>query len=251
MSSSPSRWRRLPIILAPALGLALVLAGCGPSSPPTPAPSSTDSELFSAEDGVRSSVQSFFALLAAGDEKGAAEELSPAVDLAQPLALLLTPSGVYPQIEDRPKILSVDDVTASDDGESGTASVTYEMAGAEHTDTVELRRTSQSEGGADDYAIVTSEDEFGLDASGVELLPADTVYRIHGVDVSAAFLEARALADGDEVPRIPAFGGTYPLEITVPGPNGFTDTVTLQTSTFLGGDGTDGVLRAFAAEHGF
>ncbi|PJI37246.1 hypothetical protein CTI14_65830, partial [Methylobacterium radiotolerans] len=50
----------------------------------------------------------------------------------------------------------------------------HEMAGTEHTDTVELRRTSQGEGGADEYAIVTSEDDFGLDASGVELLPADT-----------------------------------------------------------------------------
>lgn len=239
------------MVLTPAVGLALALGGCIPAAPPSPTPSPSDVEHFSAEDGVRSSVDFVFALLAAGDEEGAAENLYPAVDFEQPLALLLTRSGVYNQIEDRPKILSVEDVTASDDGESGTASVTYELAGAEHTDTVELRRTSETEIGADDYAIVTSEDEFGLDASGVELLPADTVYRIHGVDVSAAFLEARALADGDEVPRIPSFGGTYPLEVSVPGPNGFTDTVTLQTSTFLGGDGTDGVLRAFAAEHGF
>ena len=251
MSSSRSLRRRLPIALAPALALALTLGGCMPATPPSPTPAPTDVEHFSAEDGVRSSVDFVFALLAAGDEEGAAEELHPVVDFEQPLALLLTRSGVYTQIEDRPKILSVDDVTASDDGKSGTATVTYEMAGAEHTDTVELRRTSANELGADDYAIVTSEEDFGLDASGVELLPADTVYRIHGVDVSAAFLAARALADGDEVPRIPAFGGTYPLEITVPGPNGFTDTVMLQTSTFLGGDGTDGVPGAFAAEHGF
>ncbi|WP_187662758.1 hypothetical protein [Microbacterium sp. Nx66] len=82
---------------------------------------------------MRSSTELIFALLAAGDEKGAADELHPAMDLEQPLALLLTPSGVYTQIEDRPKILSVDDVTAAEDGETGTATVTYEMAGAEHT----------------------------------------------------------------------------------------------------------------------
>ncbi len=251
MSSSRSPRRRLPSVLAPAVVLALVLVGCMPAAPPSPTPSSTDVELFSAEDGVRSSVDFVFALLAAGDEESAAENLYPAVAFEQPLALLLTRSGVYTQIEDRPKILSVDDVTATEDGKSGTATVTYEMAGAEHTDTVELRRTSANERGADDYAIVTSEEDFGLDASGVELLPADTVYRIHDVDVSAAFLAARALADGDKVPRIPAFGGTYPLEITVPGPDGFTETVTLQTSTFLGGDGTDGVLRDFAVEHGY
>ncbi len=250
MSPSRSRKRRLPIVLAPAVVLALALGGCMPAAPPSPTPAPTDVELFSAEDGVRSSVDFVFALLAAGDEDGAAENLYPAVAFEQPLALLLTRSGVYTQV-DRPKILFVDDVTASEDGKSGTATVTYEMAGAEHTDTVELRRTSANERGADDYAIVTSEDDFGLDASGVELLPADTVYRIHGVDVSAAFLAARSLADGDEVLRIPAFGGTYPLEITVPGPDGFTETVTLQTSTFLGGDGTDGVLRSFAVEHGY
>lgn len=251
MSSSRSPRRRLPIVLAPAVVLALALGGCMPAAPPSPTPAPTDVELFSAEDGVRSSVDFVFALLAAGDEGSAAENLFPAVAFEQPLALLLTRSGVYTQVEDRPKILSVDDVTASDDGKSGTATVIYEMSGAEHTDAIELRRTGANERGADDYAIVTSEEDFGLDASGVELLPADTVYRIHGVDVSAAFLAARALADGDEVPRIPAFGGTYPLEITVSGPNGFTDTVMLQTSTFLGGDGTDGVLRAFAAEHGY
>lgn len=251
MSSSRSPRRRLPIVLAPAFVLALASGGCTPVVPPSPTPTATDVDRFSAADGVRSSTELVFALLAAGDEKGAADELHPAVDLEQPLALLLTPSGVYTQIEDRPEILSVDDVTASDDGETGTATVTYEMAGAEHTDTIDLRRTGEDERGADDYAIVISDDGFGLDASGVELLPADTVYRILGVDVSAAFLEARTLAEGDQVPRIPAFGGTYPLEITVPGPDGFTDTVMLQTSTFLGGDGTDGVLRDFVAAHGF
>ncbi|MFJ4045626.1 hypothetical protein ACIPV2_07790 [Microbacterium sp. NPDC089987] len=251
MGSSETLRKRLMLLTVPTLGLALALSGCAPASPPSPTPSA-DVELFSAEDGVRSSVNLFFALLAAGDEEGAAEELYPAVDFEQPLALLLTRTeGVYNLIEDRPKILSVDDVTAADDAESGSATVTYEMAGAEHTDTVDLRRTSEDELGSDDYAMVIPEDAFGLDASGVERLPADTVYRIHGVDVSEAFLAARALADGGEVPRIPALGGTYPLEIAVPGANGFTGTVTLQMSGVLDGTGTDGVLSAFVGQHGF
>ena len=64
-------------------------------------------------------------------------------------------------------------------------------------------------------------------------------------------------ADGPEMVQIEpamdldAFGGTYPIEIMVPGANGFTDTLELQTSTFYGGDGTDGKLTEFAHAHGF
>lgn len=116
---------------------------------------------------------------------------------------------------------------------------------------IDLRLVAERETQSPDYAIVIPRDEFGLDATGVELLPADTEYRIHGVDVSSAFLDARGWATNDTVPRVPALGGTYPLEITVPGESGFTDTLELQTSTFYGGDGTDGQLADFARSHGF
>ncbi|WP_217585353.1 hypothetical protein, partial [Microbacterium sp. GbtcB4] len=76
-----------------------------------PTPSSSDVELCSAEDGVRSAVDFVFALLAAGDEESTAENLYPAVAFEQPLALLLTRSGDYTQIADRPEILSADGET--------------------------------------------------------------------------------------------------------------------------------------------
>ncbi|PKI91260.1 hypothetical protein CW368_08370 [Actinomycetales bacterium SN12] len=200
---------------------------------------------------MRSSAQLFFSLLAAADVQGAAQELTPAVSFADPISLLLTPLTLHSRIEDRPIIRSVDDVSVSKDGKRGRVTVTYDMADVEHTDTLQLKLKSDNEARPDDYAMVIPQDRFGLDASGVERLPADTVYRIHGVDVSEAFLEARALADGGDVPRIPAFGGTYPLEITVPGADGFTGTVMLQMSGVLDGTGTDGVLSAFVGQHGF
>lgn len=250
---SPHLFRKRVLLPAAGAVLALGLAGCTTSpSDPTPSPTSTES-LATAAEGVSSSSNLFFSLLAAADIDPDAVQIEPAMDLdlEKPLSMLLTPE-VYAQIEDRPKILSLDDVTVSDDEKDATASVTYEMAGEELTDTFDLRLVGEDAPQSPDYAIVIPKAEFGIDATGVELLPADTEYRIHGVDVSAAFLEARGWSTDDgTTPRIPAFGGSYPLEITVPGAKGFTDTLELQTSTFYGGDGTDGKLTEFAHSHGF
>lgn len=201
---------------------------------------------------MESSTNLFFSLLAAADIDPDAVQVEPELylDLEDPPSILLTPE-VYAQVENRPKILSIDEVTLSDDEEDATATVTYELAGNERSDTFDLHLLAENEQGSPDYAIVIPKEEFGLDATGVELLPADTEYRIHGVDVSAAFLDAREQATDGTTPRVPAFGGTYPLEITVPGENGFTDTLELQTSTFYGGDGTDGQLADLARSHGF
>lgn len=236
---------------AAAAALAMVLGGCSATNAPEPTQTSTE-PLFTAADGVRSSSNLFFSLLAAGDIDPRAVQIEPEVDmdLEKPLSLLLTPA-VYSQIQDRPKILSLDDATVSKDEKDATATVIYELAGDEHTDTFDLRMIAEHETQSPDYAIVIPKEEFGIDATGVDLLPADTEYRIHGVDVSAAFHEARGWSTDGIVPRIPAFGGTYPLEITVHGDNGFTDTLQLQTSTFYGGDGTDGELTESAHAHGF
>lgn len=249
---SDRRLRQALLLAAGAAAvLAVALSGCAASAEPAPSPTNTES-LYTAADGAESSANSFFSLLAAGDIAPEVVQIEPEVDLdlEKPLSVLLTPT-VYSQIQDRPEILSLDDVAVSKDEEDVTASVTYELAGNELTDTFDLRLIAEHDNKPWDYAIVIPKDEFGIDATGVELLPADTEYRIHGVDVSAAFHEARGWSDDGEVPRIPAFGGTYPLEITVPGENGFTDTLELQTSTFYGGDGTDGKLTEFAHAHGF
>lgn len=247
-----SDYRRRTVLSVVATVAALGLSGCSTAVAPEPSPTSS-APLFTAEDGVESSTNLFFSLLAAADIDPDTVQIEPEVDLDLELSLsgLLTPE-VYAQIQDRPKILSIDDVTVSKDEEDATASVTYELAGEELTDPLELRLVGEHETQSPDYAIVIPKEEFGLDATGVELLPSDTEYRIHGVDVSAVFHEARGWqSDDGTVPRIPAFGGTYPIEITVPGENGFTDTLELQTSTFYGGDGTDGKLTEFAHAHGF
>lgn len=227
----------------------VALSGCTVSAEPTP--TNTES-LYTAADGAGSSASFFFSLLAAGDIAPEIVQIEPAMDLdlEKPLSTLLTPE-VYAQIQDRPKILSLDDVMVTSNEEDAKASATYELAGSELIDTVDLRLIAEHDNEPWDYAVVIPKEEFGIDATGVELLPPDTEYRIHGIDVSAAFHEARGWIDNGEVPRIPAFGGTYPLEITVPGENGFTDTLELQTSTFYGGDGTDGKLAEFAQAHGF
>lgn len=250
MTSSVHRRTRPLAIAAAVSALVLALSGCAPEPAPSPSPVSTE-DLYPADASAESSVSLFFGMLAAADvDTGAFSVPGANPDLENPLSMLMTPE-VYSQIENRPIIQSVDEVTVSQDAKDATATVTYELDGEDHTDTFDLRLITENEGKPDDYALVLPKDTFGLDAAGVELLPADTEYRIHGVDVSAAFSEARGWATDGTVPRVPAFGGTYPLEITVPGDNGFTATLELQTSTFFGGDGTDGQLTEFAHAHGF
>jgi hypothetical protein len=244
------RGRRSPLAAAAMAGLVLALSACA-ASEPDPAP--TPDDLFSAEDGVRTSVNSFFGFLALGaSEAAAAEKTDLGVDPESDLALLLS-DGVYMYNENRAKLLEVADISVSADEEHGQATVTYELSGTELTEQIELVRTAEADGDQpDDYAVMLPKDAVGFDPTGAELLPPDTVYRIGEADVSAAFREAAGWAGSDgELPRLPAFGGTYPIEITVPGDGGFTDTLTLTTSTFYGGNDTDGALEDFAHAHGY
>ncbi|MRG59794.1 hypothetical protein GE115_07925 [Agromyces sp. CFH 90414] len=233
-----------------AFGLALALGACSTPSEPEPTPTSDD--LFSAKAGVTSSINSFFGFLALGaSEAAAAEKTDLDVDLESPLALLLS-DGIYMYNDDRAKLLAIDEVSVASDEEHAEATVTYELAGSELTERIELVRIAEHDDQPDDYAVMLPKDAVGFDPTGAELLPPDTVYRIGEADVSAAFREAIGWAGTDgTLPRLPAFGGTYPVEITVPGDGGFTDTLVWQTSTFYGGHESDGALAEFAHAHGF
>ncbi|MGO1855120.1 MAG: hypothetical protein ACTH0V_17090, partial [Microbacteriaceae bacterium] len=110
--------RRPRRMLLPAAGAAAILvfalSGCAASGEPAPSPTNTES-LYTAADGAESSANSFFSLLAAGDIAPEFVQVEPEVDLdlEKPLSALLAPE-VYAQVQDRPKIQSVDDVAASE-----------------------------------------------------------------------------------------------------------------------------------------
>ena len=52
-------------------------------------------------------------------------------------------------------------------------------------------------------------------------------------------------------PRVLAFGGSYPIDVTVPGSDGFTDTFLFEVPMFAGGDPPDDGFAGFVREHGF
>lgn len=194
-------------------------------------------------------LRNFFGYLAEGDARAGALMTDVVVDLDADEALLLEDS-VYAQIESKPGLVDVGDVSVS--GDEIQAQVNYQMDGVEHDETLELVIVEKTDTVPEHSLIQLSPEMVGFDVTGAELLPEETVYLIHGVDVSAAFREAVASSAADESsPRVLAFGGSYPIEITVPGPDGFTDTLLLESSTFYGGDGTDGEFAEFVHAHGF
>ncbi|QAY72878.1 hypothetical protein ET445_05510 [Agromyces protaetiae] len=249
------RKSRTLLAAAATIAVSIGLSGCSPATDPA-SDSAPTFDPKPAELSVETAISRFFSFLYdAGSPETALERTDLNVDLASDLALFLTDDGYF-NVEDRTKLLDVEDISVTSDGARATATVTYEVAGTEVTAPIELVRTDEPMANTQlvDYAVVIPTDAFGIDATGAELLPPDTVYTIgeYDDDVSAVFRAAVGWAAPDgTLPRIPAFGGTYPLTITVPGDGGFTDTLVLKTSTFYGGDGTDGVLEAFAHAHGF
>lgn len=240
---------RTALTIATAAALALALSGCNATQAGMPSPTAEE-DLYPAESNVETSIMTYFTLLSMNQPDSVAELSLPEVDLESDLAMLLDPAA-YLSVEGKPKFVAVDDVTLSSDEDDATATVTYEMNGAEQTEKIELTRIGEYDDKPDDYAVVIPDGLWGIDPTGAELLPAATVYKLGGWDVSAAFRDAIGWAGDGPLPRLPAFGGTYPLEITVPGEGGFTDALELTSSTFYVGDGTDGALEAFARAHGY
>lgn len=135
--------------------------------------------------------------------------------------------------------------------------ITYMMGERELHDAVlvhELKRVGgeqvASVGG---FRIELADGAFGIDVDGVQYLPEDTKYSIFGEDVTAAIKEVAG--DPDLTPSekfvLPAFGGTYELEIDVPGEDGFKETVTIETVSFYGVSREPGLIIDVAEEHDF
>ncbi|MFJ4045609.1 hypothetical protein ACIPV2_07705 [Microbacterium sp. NPDC089987] len=226
-----------------ALCLALVVSACAPEPALEPIDSSTD------ELQIEGTVENFFELLRDGDARAAALMTDLEIDIDAEEALLLD-DGVYSKVGSRPELVDVGDVSVS--GDEARAEVRYLVDEVTREETLELVRIPKQGTVPEHHLIRLSPEAAGADMTGAELLPDDTVYRINGVDVTAAIRAAveQAPRTGG-TPRVLAFGGDYPIEVTVPGGGGFTDTFLLEVPMFAGGDSSGGGFVDFVREHGF
>ena len=225
-----------------------LLTGC---SPPDVSPGKP-----LAEHQVEAAVETFFEYLEEG-QPGAAMRMTNLAGNAREArgSGALLEEDVYAESETRP---TLDDATTRwVRPPLALVDVTYTMGETELHDAVlvhELERVGgekvASVGG---FRIELADGAFGIDVDGVQYLPEDTKYSIFGEDVTAAIKEVAG--DPDLTPSekfvLPAFGGTYELEIDVPGEDGFKETVTIETVSFYGVSREPGLIIDVAEEHDF
>lgn len=241
MHSKRGRGARRLIALTGALSIALTLSACAPEPPVEPIASSID------DLQAEATLENFFELLKDGDARAAA--LMTDIDIDAEESLLLD-DAVYSKVDSRPELVEVGEVEVS--GEDAQAEVSYLVGEATREETIEFVRIPKEGTVPEHWLIRLSPETVGTDITGAELLPEDTVYHINGVDVSAAIRAAvgDASATGG-TPHVFAFGGSYPIDVTVPGGDGFTDSFVLEVPMFAGGDSPDGGFAEFVREHGF
>lgn len=221
------------------LALAVGLAACSP--PPLEGPDEFDPSTA----GIPGQIENLFEYLSEGDVRAAVRMTDFAVDENAADAPLLGDEA-YVSLDDRPRLEDVGDPQVSEDGNRAEVSVTYLLGETERTETLDLERIPAQGGVGEHWVFVVDPETAGFDASGALLLPPDTQYRVNGVDVSAAFANL-----SDTAPRVMAFAGTHPIEITVAGADPATDTITVEVDTLFGTTTADDELRAFASEQGF
>ncbi len=243
VQSKRGRGGRRLIVLTGALSIALTMSACAPEPPVEPIASSID------DLQAEATLENFFELLEDGDARAAALMTDLDIDIDAEESLLLD-DAVYSTVDSRPELVEVGEVKVS--GEQAQAEVSYLVGEATREETIELVRLPKQGTVPEHWLIRLSPETVGADIAGAELLPEDTVYRINGVDVSAAIRAAvdDASATGG-TPRVLAFGGRYPIDVTVPGSDGFTDSFVLEVPMFSGGDSPDGGFADFVGEHGF
>lgn len=242
MQSKHRRRARRLIVLTGALSIALTMSACAPEPPVEPIASSID------DLQAEATLENFFELLEDGDARAAALMTDLDIDIDAEESLLLD-DAVYSAVSSRPELVEVGEVKIS--GERAKAEVSYLVGEATREEAIELVRIPK-QGNVPEHSLIRlSQETVGADITGAERLPQDTVYHINGVDVSAAIRAAvdHASATGG-TPRVLAFGGSYPIDVTVPGSDGFTDSFLLEVPMFAGGDSPDGGFAEFVREHG-
>lgn len=234
---------RLSAWVAGVLGISLALSACAPASPVQPIATSID------DLQAEATVENFFELLEDGDARSAALMTDLDVDIDAGEALLLA-DEVYSSVDSRPELVEVTRAETVADG--AQVQVRYQVGDDTRDETMHLVRIPK-EGTVPEHRLVhLSSETVGVDMSGAERLPDGTEYRINGVDVTAAIVAAvqNASATGG-TPRVLAFGGSYPIDVVVPGGDGFTDTFLLEVPTFVGGDSAGEGFADFVRQHGF
>lgn len=226
---------RLPLaglLLAVALGV----SACAPSVAPLDGPPEFDAKTA----GIPGQVETFFGYLAGGQATAALRMTDLAIDESAADAPLLG-DEVYETLTDRPTLKNVGEPKISDDGDDAEIDVTYAVGADERSETVRLEFVEKSGGVPEHWVLLVDSGSEGFDATGASDLPSGTRYSVNGVDVTSAFENLSGSS-----PRVMAFAGTYPLEITVPGATPMTETITVDVDTLFGTTSADGKLSGFA-----
>lgn len=137
--------------------------------------------------------------------------------------------------------------------------VSYTMGDQEVEDSILVHHRERLDGGSAGTGsqgrprIVLSPAAFGINVDGVQYLPADTRYSISGLDITKGIRQVvtDASIPEDEKFRLPALGGTYVVDVEVPGEGGFKESLTVEALSFYGINRNENIFLEFAERHGF
>ena len=239
--------------IAATAGALLLLVGCSPADVEPP------EEARREKSRAEGFVETFFEYLDEGE--GAALDLTTISRESEQERYVLFHADIgresdpYEDVTDRPELLEATARWAR--LPLVLVDVTYKMGEHEVEDSILVRHRDRIDGekaGTGGHSrIELSPSSFGINVDGVQFLPENTRYSISGIDITEAIHEVASDSSipPDEKFQLPALGGTYVVDVEVPGDDGFSESVTVETLAFYGINRNEEIFLELAEKHGF